>query len=139
MDILRNADFWNAIIVVAIVLFGVYALKSYLKRLAEGCCAGGGDSEKIKRIKVSDRNPNHYPYKAVLTIDGMVCGNCAARVENALNGMESVWATVDLMRKQAVVRMKREIDDKNLRSAVNGLGLYTVIKIDRTSKEENVC
>ncbi len=52
-----NADFWHAIFVLAIILAGVYALKSYLKRLAGGCC-GGGDPEKNKRIKVSDRNPN---------------------------------------------------------------------------------
>lgn len=133
MDIPGNINFWYVICVLVIILFAVYAVRSYLKRLKGGCC-GSGDSEKIERIKVFDRDPDHYPYKAVLTIDGMVCGSCVARVENALNSIEGLWAKVDLTQKQAVIRMKHEVRDNDLRSAVNSLRVYTVIKIERDGK-----
>ena len=37
----------------------------------------------MKKVKVKDKDPSHYPYEKILKIDGMTCGNCANRVENA--------------------------------------------------------
>ena len=42
--------------------------------------------------------------KCVLTIDGMSCGHCSARVEKALNSLPGVKAKVDLASKTASVK-----------------------------------
>ena len=76
---------------------------------------------------MADKNPAHYPYEVQLTIDGMTCGNCVNRVENALNELEGVWATADLMEGKAVVRMKQDIPLEELKQAVKSAG-YLVYK-----------
>lgn len=119
----------TAIIVVILVLICIFSLKSYLKKLRGGCCGAGGDGPE-KKVKVADRNKEHYPYQATAEIDGMVCGNCATRVENALNSMDGVWAKVDLSKKQAAILSKQPLDEQEVRSAVRGQG-YTVIKFER--------
>ena len=57
-----------------------------------------------------------------LDIDGMTCSNCSRRVENALNGLDGVWAKVDLGAHKATVRLKQEPDEATLRAAVRGRG-----------------
>jgi copper chaperone CopZ len=131
-----SVNYVYILVIVAIIIAGIYAFKSYRKKLTTGCC-GGGDSQNVERIRVSDRNPAHYPYTAVLTIYGMVCSNCAVRIENALNTIDSVWAQVDLPQKQAIVCMKYEVNDDDLRSAVNSLGSYTVMNIERKKNVSN--
>ena len=78
------------VIVLILVVIGVFGVKSYCKKLSSGCCgASSGPSEK--KMKVKDRDKSHYPYRKILSIDGMVCGNCSTRVENGLNRL-AVWA-----------------------------------------------
>lgn len=97
------------IVICLILLFlGIYSIKSYARKLSRGCCGAGGDA--VKRHRVSDRNKSHYPYELTLYIGGMSCQNCAVRVENALNAIDGVWASVDLKKSQAVVRTKEEPD-----------------------------
>ena len=62
----------------------------------------------------------------------MSCGNCAIRVENALNAMEGVWARVNLESGEASVYMKQEYGDKALKDAVKACG-YTVFRIERVN------
>lgn len=64
--------------------------------------------------------------KKILMIDGMSCGHCSARVENALNAIEGVHATVELKKKRAVV--ETEVADDVLIKAVENAG-YKVVKI----------
>lgn len=124
-----SGEIATAIIIVLLVLLCIFSVKSYLKKLQGGCCgAGGGPGEK--KVKVADRNADHYPYQAVAVIDGMVCGNCATRVENALNSMDGVWAKVDLSKKQAAIRSKMPLEEQEVRSTVRKLG-YTVMKFER--------
>ena len=59
-------------------------------------------------------------------IDGMCCGHCSARVEDALNAIEGVHATVELKKKRAVV--ETEVADDVLIKAVENAG-YKVVKI----------
>ena len=56
----------------------------------------------------------------------MSCGHCSARVENALNAIEGVHATVELKKKRAVV--ETEVADDVLIKAVENAG-YKVVKI----------
>ena len=55
-------------------------------------------------------------------VDGMVCANCATRVENALNSLEGVWANVNLSGGFADIRMKQKIQPEELRRAVKESG-----------------
>lgn len=131
-ELFHNSDFWNTICIIAIIAFTYFVIKSYLKKLKSGCC-GSGSSERTNKIKISDRNKAHYPYTSVLTIDGMVCGSCASKIENALNVLDGVWAAADVNTKEVTVRMKQPIDEKLLRETVNNLGPYTVMKITKKS------
>ena len=67
---------------------------------------------------------------AVKTIylEGMHCGNCSARVQNALNGLGDVNAKVNLKKQEAVVKLGREVTDDELIRCVEKAG-YTVKNI----------
>lgn len=121
----------TAIIIIILVLICIFSVKSYVKKLRSGCCGSGGDGPE-KRIRVADKNKEHYPYVVSAEIEGMVCGNCAARVENALNSMDGVWAKVDLSNKRALIRSKAPVKEEDIKSAVRKQG-YTVMKISDAS------
>ena len=111
-----------------IVLICMYAGYSYIKKLRKGgdCCGEREAAEK--KVKVADRDARHYPYTATLSIEGMMCTNCARKVENAFNRQDGVWRKVDFAGRKAVVRMKQPMDDAKLRRIVREAG-YTVLKI----------
>lgn len=117
----------TAIVILILIIVCIIGIKSYAKKLASGCCGTAG--EKVKKKKVEDRNESHYPYMAELKIDGMVCGNCANRVENRLNELNGVWASVDLGKQSAKVRMKEKIEEQKLKDTVRDAG-YTVLKVE---------
>ena len=64
-----------------------------------------------------------------LTIEGMSCGHCSARVEKALNGLDGVSAVVDLDAKTATVKLAHDVADAELKKAVEDAG-YTVTGIE---------
>lgn len=125
--------FGYAIAALVLIVFAVLVIKGYMKRMTSGCCGTSG-GEKVEKIKVTDKDKSHYPYLAELTIDGMVCGNCAQRVENALNVLDGVWAKVDVSTKTATVRMKQPVEERVLRDTVNHIGGYTVMKVVQEGK-----
>ncbi|MBQ1226254.1 MAG: heavy-metal-associated domain-containing protein [Clostridia bacterium] len=63
-----------------------------------------------------------------LTVEGMRCPHCSARVENALGELSGVSAKVDLATKTVTVAMKKEHTDDELKKAVEELG-FTVTEI----------
>ena len=117
----------TAVICVILAVICIFSVKKYRKKLTSGCCGAGGEGT-VKKRRVSDRNKAHYPYTKILKIDGMSCGNCANRVENALNALDGVWASVDLGSQEALVRMKQPMDPELLKNAVRKQG-FTVIRI----------
>ena len=117
----------TAILCLLLIIMIVFGLRSYLKRLTSGCGASARPGVKINKVK--DRDKSHYPYRVLLKVDGMSCGSCAARVENALNALDGVWAQVDLGEEQADVRMKREYGEQELKAAVKTAG-YTVYRVE---------
>ena len=121
----------TAVICILLIVICVFGIKSYLKRLTSGCCGSSGE-KAVKRIKVKDRDLSHYPHQCILKVDGMSCGNCAIRVENALNAMDGVWARVDLESGEASVYMKQEYGDKAMKDAVKACG-YTVFRIEQVN------
>jgi copper chaperone CopZ len=117
----------TAIIVAVLLGVCILSVKSYAKRLSHGCC-GGGDSDAPKKVKVADKNKKDYPYCVTVEVDGMTCNHCKARVENALNSCNGVWAEVNLRKKIAVVRMKERLSNDELKNIITAEG-YTVGKI----------
>lgn len=89
-----------------------------------------------EKMKVRDKDKSHYPYSLLLKVDGMSCGNCASHVENALNSLEGVWAQVDLEKGEALVRMKQEYGNNELKQAVKDAG-YVVYKIEESPEFSN--
>ena len=71
MDVFQKPAFWGIIAVVLIVVFAIFVIKSYVKKLSEGCCGSSG-GDKVKRIKVKDKDKSHYPYKVILYRDLML-------------------------------------------------------------------
>ncbi|MCD7801596.1 MAG: FeoB-associated Cys-rich membrane protein [Clostridiales bacterium] len=118
----------TAIIVIILVAACAYGVYSYVKKLKKGggCC--GEHEETVKKVRVADRDKSHYPYRAVVRIEGMTCSNCASRVQNALNAMEGTWAEVDLGDRRAALRLKQPPDEAAIRKTVNALG-YTVLSV----------
>ena len=110
------------------------AILSVIKRGTSGCCSSagscGGGCDCHANVKVADKNLAHYPFEAVLTVDGMTCGHCASKVENALNTLDGVYAVVDSDLKTVHVHMKSKVDETVLRKTVNDLGEYTVLSVD---------
>ena len=117
------------LILLVIVLLCIYSIKSYIKKLQSGCC--GKESDDVKKVRVSDKNPAHYPYKVKMSVKGMTCSHCKVRVENALNSLEGVWAKVDLKDHTALVHMKKKISDEKLVTTVEEAGYHidTVEKV----------
>lgn len=120
------------IYVVAILLIGyaVYGTVQRVRGKAKSTCCGS--SAPVKSNKIKDRNEEHYPFKYHLGIEGMSCSNCAARVENALNSDDDIWARVNLSEARAEVLSKVKKSDDTLRNLLDNTG-YKVTEISQTT------
>lgn len=67
--------------------------------------------------------------KKVMHIEGMTCGHCQKRVEDALNSIDGVKAEVDLAAKIANVEAEDKVDNDVLKDAVTEAG-YDVTGIE---------
>ncbi|MBO4886006.1 MAG: cation transporter, partial [Clostridia bacterium] len=84
------------------VVVGFAAWRTAMKlRKGGGCC--GEREAAVKRNRAS-RPAGRFDHELTLTIGGMTCENCARRVENALNGVRGVRASVRLDTRTARVR-----------------------------------
>ncbi len=84
------------------------------------------DSAGNREVK-SEREVQEIMTKT-MTIEGMACGHCKARVESALNALDGVSASVDLDKKTAEVQISGEVSDEELKKAVVDAG-YTVVSV----------
>lgn len=116
----------TAIIVIILIIIGVFSIRSYRKKLSNGCCGAGGD--EVKKMPPADRDISHYLYTKTIHIDGMSCKNCANRITNAFHEKEGFYAEVNLKKKSALVRMKQPVTDKELKEIIEQTG-YTVVDI----------
>lgn len=122
------SDVITVLTVSFLLIVSLFIIKNYLKKISEGCC-GIENGKKIKRHKILDKNKAHYPYKVLLTVDGMVCGNCSAKIENSLNEIDGVWAMANISEKTVTVLMKTPVDEDIIRNKVNIFDEYTVMDI----------
>lgn len=123
-DLLNPAN----LIVLAVIVVGMFFGLRRIVASAHGksCCSDGASGKKAKKVVVTDTDPSHYPYSDELLIGGMSCDGCAQNVENALNALDGVWATVTYVDHTARVRSKRPVDRDTLETAVRGAGYYVM-------------
>ena len=116
------------IVVLAVIAVGLFFGFRRIAASTRGksCCSDGVSGKKAKRVAVADTDESHYPYCDELLIGGMSCDGCAQNVENALNALDGVWATVTYADHTARVRSKRPVDRNTLESAVRGAGYYVM-------------
>lgn len=58
-----------------------------------------------------------------VSVEGMSCMHCAAKVEKALGAIKGVSdVKVDLNAKKATMKLKHDIDDATIKNAVDELG-----------------
>ncbi len=121
----------GTIFVIAILLAIIaFAVKSTIHRIRHGsACCGERDAPE-KKIQPADKNKANYPYKYILSVDGMHCSNCTRHVENALNSIEGLWATASLEKKCVTVLSKMELEAADLESEVKEAG-YTVLAVSK--------
>ena len=104
-------------ILLLIVVLAPLRAKKHFK--GGGCCGSGGNTIRLKKTldgpKLGEKT---------LTIQGMTCENCEIRVENALNRLDHVAATVRWKKKTAVVAYSAEVSDEALKAAVDRLGYH---------------
>lgn len=120
----------NAIIIVILVIILIFAVKGSVQHMmGEGeCCGGGSRQKKVKKKKLQ----KVLATKSV-QIEGMTCDKCRMRVENALNSVEDINAKVCLHKKEAIVKIGKEIDDGTLEGIIKKQG-YEVVSIKTLSE-----
>lgn len=69
----------------------------------------------------------------IISIDGMKCEGCTKRIENVLSTIKEIEKyEVSLEKKQAVVILKKNIEDSALKVKIENLG-FNVLDIKRNS------
>lgn len=116
----------TAVICIALAIIVALAVNSVKKRIQYGSSCCGTHDPLPKKIRITDRDASHYPYRYSLTVDGMHCSNCVRHVENALNSLPGVWATVNLAEKTVLVRSKGPLEEDGLSRTVSEAG-YTLM------------
>lgn len=67
--------------------------------------------------------------KVTMKIDGMMCTHCTGRVDQVLNAIDGVSATVSLKDKAAYLEITGEVSRDVLVKAVTDAG-YTVVSVE---------
>lgn len=122
----------KAILIVGIFVVCLIWMVAGKIRHGSACC---GEYRKPDiRIRPDDKNPKHYPYHYLLHIEGMVCGNCARKVENAFHGASGILAKVDLGSRTVRVHAKQPITEEEAVQILSGTS-YTIMEFQ--NEEEN--
>ncbi len=115
-------------IAVSIILIVVIiaSIAGVVKRIKYGSsCCGERDAAPSK-IKVKDRNKNHYPNTYYLEVDGMHCSGCVRKIENEFNKNEGMWAKANLEYKQVKLLSKNTVD-RNMASKIVSDAGFTML------------
>ena len=119
----------EAIIIISIIiLISIIFVISYIKKIQSGSCCSTRGNENISKVKVADKNKNHYPYKRILQIGGMTCSNCAKKIENNFNKLGNVYAKVNFDKEELIILMKEELSDQDIENVIKDSG-YRYFKI----------
>ena len=127
----------TAVICLILTVIVALAVNSVKKRIQYGSSCCGTHDPLPKKIRITDKDASHYPYRYSLTVDGMHCSNCVRHVENALNALDGVWATVNLAEKSVLLRAKIPLSERDLSQTIAEAG-YTVICFSELQTEKEV-
>ena len=116
----------TALMLLALLAAAACTVIGYRKKVASGCCGSGGD--RVTRIAGAGK-ADDYPCHKAVTIDGMHCENCAARVANAFNQEEGMMAKVHLSKKRADIYSQEPLEDGHIKQLVAKAG-YMVTAIE---------
>ncbi len=108
------------IIGVLLIAYAVYGTVQKVRGKARSSCCGSAETVLPKRVE--DTDESHYPFKYLVSVDGMKCSNCAVNVENAINASGDTWAHVNLGRGRADVLSKNEKTEDDFVRALKGTG-----------------
>lgn len=107
------------------ILAGVFlvALRAAVRHFKGegGCCGGGADTPPEQ-----DKAIGAVVARRELSLAGLHCMKCVARVQRALDAIPGVSADVTLDPQRALVRMDRDVPDDALRQAVEAEGFQVV-------------
>ena len=117
----------TAIIIILLILVCIFSIKSYMKKLAHGCCGAGGDDEKAPEIKAA---LSEYKYKYTVKVGGMSCKNCAAKIENTFSRKDGLYSKADFKNGTAEIYSNADVSEFTIRQTVVGLG-YSVEEIEK--------
>ena len=114
----------NVIILAILLVMVVLAVNSGRKHFkgSGGCCGGGGEERPHKKLEepaVGQR---------VLSVEGMHCESCQARIEKAIDRLDGVVCKTNLRKKTATVTFSQPVSDDTLKEIVEKLG-YRVTEI----------
>lgn len=118
----------STIILLIIAAIGIFAVINYIKKIKRGRCCSASNVSVIEKVKVKDKNKNHYPYKKILKIGGMTCPNCSKIIENNFNKLENVYAKVNFDKEEAIILSKKEFDYKIFENVIKESGYRYYIK-----------
>ena len=110
-----------AVILLVIIVVAILRAKKHFK--GGGCCGSTGNTIRIQKTLDAPKLG-----EKIMTIEGMTCQNCEIRVENALNRLDGVAASVRWKKKTAVVSHSMEVSDNALKASVEKMG-YKVTEI----------
>ena len=117
----------TAIIIILLISVCIFSIKSYMKKLAHGCCGTGGDDEKASETKA---DISEYKYKYKFKIGGMSCKNFAAKIENTFGRKDGLYAKADFKNGTAEIYSNADVSEFTIRQTVVGLG-YSVEDIEQ--------
>lgn len=120
-----------AIAILAVTLLTILMIRKI--RYGSACC--GEMTKAEKKVGVRDKNKKHYPFVYVAGIDGMICSNCARRVENALHMQDGILAKADLEKKQVKIYSKKPLTREGVLKYLQGTS-YTLIDFYEEEKHE---
>ena len=120
-------------VVVALVLAAVVMISVVKKTIHGSSCCGEREKPEPK-IKASDRNKSHYPYHYIAEIEGMVCSNCARKVENTFHKEEGMFVKVNLSKKEADIYSKRILKRPDIAKMLGETSYVLIEMVDVSEK-----
>lgn len=114
----------NVIILAILLVMVVLAVNSGRKHFkgSGGCCGGGGEERPHKKLEEPAAG------QRVLSVEGMHCESCQARIEKAIDRLDGVVCKTNLRKKTATVTYSQPVSDDTLKEIVEKLG-YRVTEI----------
>ena len=114
----------NVIMIAILLGMVVLAVNSGRKHFkgSGGCCGGGGEERPHKKLEAPAVG------QRVLSVEGMHCESCQARIEKAIDRLDGVVCKTNLHKKTATVTYSQPVSDDTLKEIVEKLG-YQVTEI----------